>query len=117
MSRFAKHYEKQQGEHGTWVVEESGLCLDTDAAAVEAGCTRRYQLVPLPNASGAIMKVLDGTAPAIVSVVPSTYSLGYLCVKVHGEVQPFTAVQEEGPMLGSAVLSYLIRYQQVGGVS
>jgi hypothetical protein len=117
VSRFAIQYRKEPSEHGTWVLEETGWCLDSDAAGIEAGCTKRYKLVAIPNAAGAVMKVLDGTNPALVAVRPTTYALTYLCVKVLGQVEPLAPSHSGGLANDHAVLSYRIRYQQVGGVN
>jgi hypothetical protein len=62
------------------------------------------------------MKVLDGTSPRAVTIQPSTYDNEYLCVKVLGQAEPYAPVQDGGAYDGHAVLSYLIRYQEVGAV-
>lgn len=116
MARFGKQFRKSPGEHGTFVIEESGLCTPDEAADIEGGCTRRFALTALPQARGAIMKVLDGTTPSTVNVRALTYDINYRCVKVHGQVDPFAPEQEFGTYIGEAILSYVIRYQQVGGV-
>lgn len=116
MSKWAKQYRKSAGEHGTWVIEETGLCTHDEATDIERGCTKRYIMVPLPQAVGAIMKVLDGTRPSVVSVTPLTYSKTYRCVKVAGQVEPFAPVQDGGTYDGYAVLSYTIKYQEVHDV-
>ena len=88
-----------------------------DVALVEHGCTKRYKMVALPQSAGAIMKVLDGTNPAVIQIKASTYTEPYMCVKVLGQVDPYAAPQDGGPLRDKAVLSYVIRYQQVGGVA
>lgn len=117
MAKSAIQYRKQPGEYGTWIIEETGRCLDTDCNTIENGCTKRYKMEPIPNAAGAIMKVLDGTSPQIVTVTPSTYDRDYRCVKVHGQVDAFAPEQSWAPFDGHAVLEYVIRYQEVGGIS
>ena len=117
MARWAKQYRKEPGEHGTFIVEETGLCTASEAASIEAGCTKRYRMVPIPQARGAYMKVLDGTAAAVVIVTPSTIPVGYNCVKIFSATQPFAPAQPAGDYAGQAILSYTIRYQQVGGVA
>lgn len=117
MSKFAKQYRKEQGEHGTWVIVETGLCTASEASGIETGCTKRYRMEPVPNAQGAIMKVLDGTSPQVVSITPTTYNRTYKCVKIQGQVEPFAPHQDGGPYIGSAILSYEIRYQEVKDVA
>lgn len=114
--RWARQFRKSPGEHGTWIVEETGLCVASEAADIEAGCTKRFVLEALPQARGVIMKVLDGTAPVLIKVKPPTYNETYNCVKVFGEVQPFAPEQEFGTWNGKAILSYTIRYQEVGDI-
>lgn len=116
MAKFSRHFQKTRGEAGSFVIQESGLCLPGDAAAIEANCTKRYRLVVLPNADGVILKALDGTDPSVVTVAPLTDGQSYQCVKVHGETQPY-APPDAGAWCGSdGVLAYVETYQQVGGV-
>lgn len=118
MARWAKQFRKGPGEYGTTIIEESGLCLDSDAPAVEAGCTKRYRMVPYPNAAGAVMKVLDGTNPAIVAVVPpNPGTITHWCVKVSGIVEPYAAAHEGGLSDNHHIVLYTIRYQEVGSVA
>jgi hypothetical protein len=117
VAKWAKQYRKTQGEYGTWIIEETGFCTPDEAAAIEAGCVRRYRMVPIPNAAGAVMKVLDGTVAVLYTVTPTTYGVTYQAVKVHGQVDPFAAAQDGGTYQGQAVLFYAIRYQQVGGLA
>jgi hypothetical protein len=116
VSFFARQFRKSPGEYGTFVIEESGLCTADESVRLEAGCTKRFTLEPLPQARGAIMKVLDGTTPYVVGVQPLTYTNVYRCVKIHAQVDPFAPAQEFGPYSGKAILAYTIRYQEVGGV-
>jgi hypothetical protein len=116
MAKIGIQYRKEPGEHGTWIIVESGLCTNNEAKIIEAGCTRRYRLEAIPNAKGCIMKVLDGTKPSVVTITPSTYGLSYKCVKVHGQVDPFAPVQEDGPYVGKSILVYSIKYQEVGSI-
>ena len=117
MARVGIQYRKEQGEHGSWIIEESGWCLAADAREIERDCTKRFKLVAIPNAEGCIMKVLDGTRPRVVRVRPSTYTLDYYCVKIYGEVEPLAPPHSGGWVGGQVALSYRIRYQQVGGIS
>jgi len=117
MARIAKHFEKSPGEFGLLVITETGWCKPQDAGEIEGNCTKRYKLVALPNAAGAIMKVLDGTNALMSIVAPLTDDQSYTCVKVHGEVQPLAPEQNGGWANGSAALEYKIVYQQVGGVT
>lgn len=116
MSKWGQQFRKSQGEHGTFVLEESGLCTPDEAYGIEGGCTKRFALTALPQACGAVLKVLDGTTPTIVAITPLTYGNVYRCIKVHGQVEPFAPAQEFGTYINKAILSYVIRYQQVGGV-
>ena len=63
-----------------------------------------------------VLKPLDGTIAIVYSIKPSTQSERYNCVKIHGEINPFAAPQDGGPLSGRAVLSYKIIYQSVGRV-
>lgn len=114
MSKWAIQYRKTQGEHGSFLIEETGLCLRSDAAAIESGIVTRYKLIPIPNAAGFIFKVLDGTNPAVTTVRPSTYDLTYRCVKTAATVNPFAAAQDGGPLAGQTVMIYAIRWQTTG---
>ena len=115
-TRWAKQYRKQAGEHGTWIIEETGLCEGEEASKIEADCTKRYVMEPLPQSRGAIMKVLDGTSPKTTKVKPTTYDEEYVCVKVHGQVDPYAPEQDFGSHDGHTILFYTIRYQQVGAI-
>lgn len=117
MSRFAQQFRKSAGECGTLLIEETGLCFSTDVSAIEANCTRRYRMEPLPNAAGAVMKILDGTSPLVTEVSPLTDGQRYRCVKIWGQCDPYAPVQDGGPYAGKAILFYTIRYQQVGGIA
>lgn len=75
-------------------------------------------MVTLPNASGAVLKSLDGTLPKPLWISPSTMpGTMYQCVKVDGRCNPFAYKQKEGPFTGSEILTFYIKYQEVGGVS
>ncbi len=118
MSILERRYRLSTDGYGLAVIEVTGRCTGEEAATIEANCTRRYVMVPLPNAAGAILKSLDGTQPTIVEVTPSTItSRTYRCVKVDGRVNPFTPQQQAGSHTGKTVLQFLMRYQQVGGVA
>lgn len=116
MAKFAQQFRKKPGEYGLWIVEETGLCLQSDVSDIESGCTKRYKMVPIPNSAGAVMKVLDGTNPAISEIVPLTYSQTYNCVKISGQCEPYAPSQDGGPLVGQTVLFYTIEWQQVGGI-
>jgi hypothetical protein len=111
---WAKQYRKEPGEYGSYVIEETGLCLGGDVQAVETGILTRFKLIPIPNAKGAVLKVLDGSNPTIIQVKPSTYDKSYQCVKVAGYVNPFAAAQPGGLFQGKTVLIFTIKYQTVG---
>ena len=117
MAKWAIQMRKMSGEAGTYVIEETGLCLATDVAGIEAGCCRRYKMVPIPAAAGAILKILDGTSPILAAITLTTTGAVYGCAKVYAEVNPFAPPQDGGLLRGKAVLQYTIRWQQVGGVS
>ena len=114
MGKWAIQYRKETGEYGSYILEETGLCLSADVAAIETGILTRFKLIPLPNAKGAVLKVLDGSNPAVVSIKPSTYDRTYSCVKIQGFVNPFAAAQDGGPLQGKTVMIYTVRYQTVG---
>jgi hypothetical protein len=117
VARFTKQYRKLAGEHGTFVIEETGLCLTSDVPGIEAGCCKRYRMVPIPGGSGAILKVLDGVTPMISWITLSTLGRSYYCAKVYGEVNPYAPEQLGGALEGRTVLQYVMRWQQVGGVA
>jgi len=99
-------------------ITETGRCLAADISGIEGGCTWRYELVPVPQASGAILKPLDGTDPTAVSIaLYGAASVTYSCVKVAAYVHPFAPQQSGGAFNGQYVYTYEITWQQVGGVS
>ena len=114
MGKWAIQYRKEPAEYGSYVLEETGLCLRADVVAIETGVLTRFKLIPIPNSKGAVLKVLDGSNPIIYSIKPSTYDRTYPCVKIAGFVNPFAAAQDGGPLAGQTVLLYTVRYQTVG---
>jgi len=114
MSKWAIQYRKEPGEYGSFLLEETGLCLRADVVPIEKGILTRFKLIPIPNARGAVLKVMDGSNPMIFSVKPSTYDTAYPCVKIAGYVNAFAAAQDGGPLHGETVLLYTIKYQTVG---
>jgi len=113
-----RKYRVSTGQFGLAVIEVMGRCTDDEVAEVEADCTRRFELVPIPNASGAIFKSMDGSLPKTVKVEPSTFDgKRYTCVKVDGRCNPLAPEQSGGSYNGKAVLRFVERYQEVGGVS
>ena len=113
-----KYHLSTDTSNGLAVIEVTGRCTQDEVPGVEAGCTRRYTLVTLPNASGAVLKSLDGTQPAIYMVTPSTMpTRTYQCVKVDGRCNPHAYKQKDGPFAGYMIVSYYIKYQEVGGIS
>ena len=111
-------YSKRPGPHGLSVITMTGRCAESDVATVEGSCTRRFELVPIPNSTGAILKSLDGSVPGIVSVEPATFGgRKYNCVKVDGYTNPFAPQQTGGPFSGKAVLQFVIVYHEVGGIA
>lgn len=117
MSKFAQHFEKSPGEYGTVIIEETGFCVPGDAAGIEADCCKRFSLTTLPQAAGVILKALDGTDPELITVKPLTDGLEYTCVKIFGMVNPFAPPDSDCWAGSEGVLQYIIRYQQVGGVT
>lgn len=117
MAKFAINWTKAVGQYGLMVLTESGLCTAVDVSEIESGCTRRFQLVAVPNASGAVLKSLDGTQPQIRSVRPTTQSNSYSCVKINGITNPHAAAQPGGRFKGQTIHRYEITWQQVGGVA
>ena len=96
----------------------TGRCTDDEVTAVEANCTRRYTMVVIPNARGAILKSLDGTIPKLVEVTPATIPRRkYTCVKVDGFCNPFAFQQSAGAYTGKCILEFTIVYQEVGAAA
>ena len=118
MTILNENYRVSPGQYGLRIVEISGRCTASERADIEANCTRRYTLVPLPNAAGAVFKSFDGTTPKVVEIRPSTFSgTRFTCVKVEGVCNPFAPSQEGGTYRGHAILGFLKRYQEVGDVA
>jgi hypothetical protein len=118
MSIINSNWSITTGEHGLAVIERTGRCTSDERTDIESNCTRRYELVGIPQASGAILKSMDGSRPLLVEVTPGTFSgQVYRCVKVDGRCSPFSYVQTDGPYAGKAVHRFRIVYQQVGGVA
>lgn len=118
MTFLNKNYKISKDGFGLAIIEETGRCTADEVTTVENGITRRHEMVPIPNSSGAVLKALDGSQPAVIEVTPSTITTRtYLCVKIMGFVNPLTPVQEAGTYSGSAITTYLIRYQEVGSVA
>jgi hypothetical protein len=116
MTIISTNYTTQPGPYGTIQIVESGRCTHDEAAGITGYATRRYEMVALPNTSGAVLKSLDGTVPRIVYVSP-TSGRGYFCVKVEALVRPLAPVQTAGPYVGKSILRFEITWQQVGGVA
>lgn len=117
MAILEEKYMPTPGQYGLMVIEVSGRCTADEASGIRSGCTWKYEMVALPNASGAVLKSLDGTVPRLLDVRPSTIPITFRCVKVAGWVEPFAYVQPAGPYAGKAILRFRIRYQEVGGVA
>jgi len=117
MSILNQNYQVETGEYGLAVITITGRCTSDEAATIETGCTRRYDLVPIPQAAGAVLRSKDGTSPAIIAITHPTMNRVYLCVKVDGRCNSFAAVQTGGPNSGKAIGRFMIRYQEVGSVA
>jgi hypothetical protein len=52
MSTWGTRYAVEPGQYGLMTIEVAGFCVQSDVAAIEAGCTARYSLEPLPQAAG-----------------------------------------------------------------
>lgn len=118
MTVLNENYRVSQGQYGLRVIEITGRCTAAERTNIEKNCTRRFGLVALPNAAGAIFKSLDGTTPKVVEIRPSTFSGKYItCVKTEGYVNPFAPIQEGGTYTGKAILYFYKRYQEVGDVA
>lgn len=116
MAKFSVQFRKSQGEHGLYVIEETGFCLQADVAGIETGVVRRYKFVPVPNTQGVVLKVLDGSSGGLTTVTPA-YGQSYSCAKLYGGVDPAAPAQPNGPLAGEQVLSYRIVWQSVGNLS
>jgi hypothetical protein len=113
-----RKYSITRDSNGLAIIQMSGRCTENEIANIEGNCTRRYEMITLPNTSGATLKSLDGTRPLITAVQPSTFGgKVYRCVKVDGTVNPFAYKQKAGPYVGKFILQYFIKYQEVGGVA
>lgn len=121
MTILNRNYRIESGEHGAAVITITGRCTADELTAIEAGCCRRYSLVPIPNSSGVVFKALDGSNPALVNITPSTagstIAKTFTCVKVDARCNPMTAIQTAGPNSGKAILSFMQRYQEVDSVA
>ncbi len=117
MTILNENYQVMTDAHGLYVIELRGRCTHEERSGIEANCTRRYRMIPLPNAAGAVLKALDGTVPAIVEVSPPTLNGTYNCVKVDGRCNPLAPTQDGGPYDGKTILAFYVRYQQVGGTA
>ncbi len=117
MSLLNTNYRLDSDQHGLAIITVTGRCTHDSAAAIEAGVTARYEMVTLPHVAGAVMKVLDGTSPALRAITVTTTGRTYQCVKVYARVNPLSPVQTSGAYSGKAICSYEIRYQQVGGIA
>jgi len=117
MAILDESYEVAVDSLGLALIEVTGRCTEDEAADIEGDCTKRYEMVALPNASGAILKSLDGTVPQLVEVEHPLSGRSYNCVKVLGIANSFAPAQVGGPYDGNKILAFMIRYQEVGGVS
>jgi len=115
MTKLNDNYRITPDQYGLVIIEVTGRCTHDEVATIEANCCRDYKMVPIPNASGAVLKSLDGTQPRVVSVTPTTFgSKSYDCVKVEGRCNPLAPVQDAGDYSGSAIVTFFEKYQQVG---
>lgn len=119
MTILSRNYQiDTDAQTGLSVITLSGRCTGDEAAGIERDCTRRYEMVTLPNAAGAILKSHDGTNPKVIEITPSTITTRkYKCVKVDGRVNPLAPAQPDGPYAGQTILRFMVRYQEVGGVA
>jgi hypothetical protein len=118
MTILNANYRISIGQFGLRVIEITGRCTASERSSIEGGCTARFQLEPLPNMAGAVLKSLDGTTPTICSITPPTFSGGTIqCVKIEGFINPFAPAQEGGTYVGQTILSFVERYQEVGSVA
>lgn len=118
MSILNSNYRVSTGEHGLAVIERTGRCTSDERDSIESNCTRRFALVAIPQATGAVLKSMDGTRPLLVEVAPGTFAgKVYNCVKIDGRCSPFSYVQTGGPYSGKAIHQYRIIYHEVGGVA
>jgi len=118
MSFLERKYSLSRDANGLAIIDITGRCTENEIANVESNCTRRYEMVTLPNVSGAVLKSMDGTRPLITEIQPSTFGgRVYRCVKVDGTVNPFAYKQKQGPYAGKFIVHFMMRYQEVGGVA
>jgi len=118
MPLIDEKYRYRTDQYGLAVITMYGRCTHDKQEEVESDCTRKYDMVSIPNTSGAVLKSLDGTFPTIVEVEPTNMpAQRYRCVKVDGRVNPYAPQQTGGPYDGYYILAYEITYQEVGGVA
>jgi len=118
VSIIDRKYRQSRDQYGLAIIEVTGRCTEDEIDDIEANCTRRYEMVPIPNASGAVLKSLDGTQPVKLEVEPPTFGgRKYECVKVDAYVNPFAYLQDGGSYDGHYITTYYVRYQEVGGTS
>ena len=118
MSFLNRNYVvEQDDETGLAKIVVTGRCTGDEAAGIERGCTRRYRLVVLPHASGAILKSMDGTRPYVQRVTVPTTGVSYSAVKVFGRAQALAPAQVGGLYAGKTILRFAMHYQEVGGVA
>jgi hypothetical protein len=104
------------GPHGSRIITVTGRCSG-DSATVNAileNVVTRYQLEPIPQARGVILKALDGSDPEIYEITPSTIGKTWNCVKIAANVTPMAPTQTGGVFNGKSVLVFEQVYQQVG---
>jgi hypothetical protein len=121
-----KKYHLETDQYGLALITITGRCTEDERDGIEEDCTRRYKMETMPNAAGAILKSLDGTNPQVVTITPSTWATviswgaagpAYQCVKVDGRCNPHAYQQAAGPFAGHTILTFLLKYQEVGGVA
>ena len=120
MSILNSNWTIETGENGSAVLTETGRCTADEAAAIEAGCTRSYELIRIPHASGVVLKALDGTNPVLYTVTHPTSLRVFTCVKVDARTNSFAATQPTASgwiVSGKAVLRFMRKYQEVGSIA
>ena len=118
MAAAAKRFSVSAGAHGSKVIVERGLCIETDISTIESGVCARFDLVAIPGASGVVLKALDGSSPTATSVSLFGHTTAYSCVKVGAVVNPFARQQAAASAYGAHyIYQYEITWQQVGSVA
>jgi len=118
MAILEEKFSIRTDSNGLAVIDITGRCTEDEKADIEAGATRRYEMIQVPNTAGAVLKPLDGTKGSLIDVEPPNMTpASFRCVKVDGRANSYAPTQVGGTHDGRRILLYVKTYQEVGGVS